>query len=147
MKQKRRKLSMKVKDGLGPACPTCALPMQRWKHDPKWKPPARYYGYWYECLNAACKTKQVMPPEVKAGTCEVWMRTKNTSALPSKHLRSNTNVVCISLAVLWRTMTRQESVAPRHAGGRTLLPTPRTCRPRCVRQRLLEPFAVPGRGL
>lgn len=41
MKQKRRKLSMKVKDGLGPACPTCALPMQRWKHDPKWKPPAR----------------------------------------------------------------------------------------------------------
>jgi hypothetical protein len=43
MKQKRRKLSMKVKDGLGPACPTCALPMQRWKHDPKWKPPARLY--------------------------------------------------------------------------------------------------------
>src|SRR5215467_4676462 len=81
MKQKRRKLSMKVKDGLGPACPTCALPMQRWKHDPKWKPPARYYAYWYECLNAACKTKQVMPPEAKAGTCEVWMRTK-------KHLRS-----------------------------------------------------------
>ena len=37
MKQKRRKLSMKVKDGLGPACTTCALPMQRWKHDPKWK--------------------------------------------------------------------------------------------------------------
>jgi hypothetical protein len=90
MKQKRRKLSMKVKDGLGPACPTCALPMQRWKHDPKWKPPARYYAYWYECLNAACKTKQVMPPEAKAGTCEVWMRTKYTSALPSKHLRSNT---------------------------------------------------------
>jgi len=68
MKQKRRKLSMKVKDGLGPACPTCALPMQRWKHDPKWKPPPRYYAYWYECLNAACKTKQVMPPEAKAGT-------------------------------------------------------------------------------
>ena len=93
------------------------------------------------------KTNQVMPPEAKAGRCEVWMRTKNTSALPSKHLRSNTNVVCISLAVHWRTMTRQESVAPRHAGGRILLPTPRICRPRCVRQRLLEPFAVPGEGL
>jgi hypothetical protein len=93
MKQKRRKLSMKVKDGLGPACPTCALPMQRWKHDPKWKPPARYYAYWHECMNASCKTKQVMPPEAKAGTCEVWMRTKNTSALPSKHLRSNTSAL------------------------------------------------------
>src|SRR5215467_12916158 len=89
MKQKRRKLSMKVKDGLGPACPTCALPMQRWKHDPKWKPPARYYAYWYECLSAACNTKQVMPPKANAGT----------RGLDAK-----------------QTMARQEIVAPRRGG-------------------------------
>jgi hypothetical protein len=120
MKQKRRKLSMKVKDGLGPACPTCALPMQRWKHDAKWKPPARYYVL------------------VRVPERGLQDQAGGAARGQSRHVRG---------LDAKPTMMRQEIVAARHADGRTLLPTPRSCRPRCVRQRVLEPFAVPGYGL
>jgi hypothetical protein len=117
MKQKRRKPSMKVKDGLGPACPTCALPMQRWKHDPKWKP-----------------SGPVLRLLVRGPERDLQDQAGDAARGQSRHVRG---------LDAKPTMTRQEIVAPQYAGGRTLLPTPRSCRPRCVRQRVLEQFAVP----
>jgi hypothetical protein len=84
MKQKRHKLSMKVKDGLGPTCPTCALCFGLGRH---------------HLLGLAGRVQGLVPIGVIPGR-----------ALPLRVVHLNRT------RVLWRTMTRQESVAPQPCG-------------------------------
>lgn len=64
-KPQKRAKSMRVQLGDGPPCPRCLQITRAWKHAPDWTPPARqnYYEFWYQCMNDACLTNQIMPPE------------------------------------------------------------------------------------
>lgn len=64
-KNSQTKDAGKVNTGPGLPCPRCARPMARWEHSRSWQLPifTGFYRYWHECLNDACRTKQVMPKD------------------------------------------------------------------------------------
>lgn len=55
----------RVKIGDGPPCFRCLQTTVAWKHPESWRPEAGkgFYTFWYQCLNEACTTNQIMPPE------------------------------------------------------------------------------------
>jgi hypothetical protein len=66
----RRRETDRIDDGIGPECPSCKRPTQRWRHPDhvklaltKGKP---VYRYWFQCMHRECKTRQIMPKEQEA---------------------------------------------------------------------------------
>jgi len=55
----------RVRLGDGPPCFRCLAITTAWRHPDNWTPPAGkgHYSFWYQCMNDACLTNQIMPPE------------------------------------------------------------------------------------